>query len=53
MNYGNIIRWWQARIILLVEDEAGMSTVEYAIGTLFIWMSQAFVTTRYDRWPGK
>lgn len=31
---GNILRRWQARITVLAVDESGMSTVEYAIGTI-------------------
>lgn len=31
---GNMIRDIRARVTLLVIDEAGMSTVEYAIGTI-------------------
>jgi hypothetical protein len=30
----NMIRWMRARLTLLAVDEAGMSTVEYAIGTI-------------------
>lgn len=31
---GSVFRRWQARLVLLAVDEAGMSTVEYAIGTI-------------------
>ena len=31
---GNTIRWMRARLALLAVDETGMSTVEYAIGTI-------------------
>jgi len=31
---GNKIRMWWARLTLLATDDAGMSTVEYAIGTI-------------------
>jgi len=31
---GNKIRAWWARLTLLVVDDDGMSTVEYAIGTI-------------------
>jgi hypothetical protein len=31
---GNTIRWMRARVTLLAVDETGMSTVEYAIGTV-------------------
>ncbi|BBX28988.1 DUF4244 domain-containing protein [Mycolicibacterium alvei] len=31
---GNMIQWANARAALLVVDESGMSTVEYAIGTI-------------------
>jgi hypothetical protein len=31
---GNTIRWMRARLALLAVDESGMSTVEYAIGTI-------------------
>lgn len=31
---GNIVRTIRARVILLAVDESGMSTVEYAIGTI-------------------
>lgn len=31
---GNKIRAWRARLTLLVVDDDGMSTVEYAIGTI-------------------
>lgn len=31
---GNIFRYLQARSTLLLADETGMSTVEYAIGTI-------------------
>lgn len=30
----NVFRSWQDRLTLLVVDESGMSTVEYAIGTI-------------------
>lgn len=30
----NVIRHIRARVMIVVADEAGMSTVEYAIGTL-------------------
>lgn len=30
----NRIRTWEARATLLLTDESGMSTVEYAIGTV-------------------
>jgi len=30
----NMIRWIRARMTVVVVDEAGMSTVEYAIGTI-------------------
>lgn len=30
----NLIRVFTARVILLASDESGMSTVEYAIGTI-------------------
>lgn len=30
----NMIREWKARLALLLVDDAGMSTVEYAIGTI-------------------
>ena len=33
MSY-RVIRAWKARIIFLVVDQSGMSTVEYAIGTI-------------------
>ena len=31
---GNMIRALRARMVLLVADETGMSTVEYAMGTI-------------------
>ena len=31
---GNTIRWVRTRLTLLAVDETGMSTVEYAIGTI-------------------
>jgi hypothetical protein len=31
---GNRIRWMRTRLTLLAVDETGMSTVEYAIGTI-------------------
>ena len=31
---GNTIRRWKANLTLLLVDDAGMSTVEYAIGTI-------------------
>ncbi|BBY51177.1 hypothetical protein MARA_46450 [Mycolicibacterium arabiense] len=31
---GNAIRWMRTRLTLLAVDETGMSTVEYAIGTI-------------------
>ena len=31
---GKIVRAWQARVTLLVVEDDGMSTVEYAIGTI-------------------
>jgi hypothetical protein len=31
---GNTIRWMRTRLTLLAVDETGMSTVEYAIGTI-------------------
>ncbi|WP_237569077.1 DUF4244 domain-containing protein [Mycolicibacterium lacusdiani] len=31
---GNAIRWLRTRLTLLAVDETGMSTVEYAIGTI-------------------
>jgi hypothetical protein len=34
MLVGNKIRAWRARLTLLVVDDDGMSTVEYAIGTI-------------------
>lgn len=34
MQFSAVRRWWQARATLLIEDESGMSTVEYAIGTI-------------------
>jgi len=34
MVKGNVIRRIQTRLVLLVVDEDGMSTVEYAIGTV-------------------
>jgi len=34
MVKGNVFRRIQARLVLLVVDEDGMSTVEYAIGTV-------------------
>ena len=30
----NMIRWIRARMTVVVVDETGMSTVEYAIGTI-------------------
>jgi hypothetical protein len=33
---GNVIRELKVRMALLLVDDTGMSTVEYAIGTLFI-----------------
>ncbi|MDX1889820.1 DUF4244 domain-containing protein [Mycolicibacterium sp. 050158] len=30
----NLFRWLRARLMLLAVDESGMSTVEYAIGTI-------------------
>jgi hypothetical protein len=36
MMVGNKIRVLWARLTLLAVDDDGMSTVEYAIGTLFI-----------------
>ncbi|MEU0495188.1 DUF4244 domain-containing protein [Mycobacterium sp. NPDC006124] len=32
--HGNVLRRVQARLVLLAVDEDGMSTVEYAIGTI-------------------
>jgi len=34
MKVGNIVRVLEARLTLLAADESGMSTVEYAIGTI-------------------
>lgn len=34
MLHGNVLRRVQARLVLLAVDEDGMSTVEYAIGTI-------------------
>jgi Protein of unknown function (DUF4244) len=34
MEVGNVFRVLRARLVLLTVDEAGMSTVEYAIGTI-------------------
>lgn len=34
MMFVNMIRLLRARMTLLVADESGMSTVEYAIGTI-------------------
>jgi hypothetical protein len=34
MLVGNKIREWRTRLTLLVVDDDGMSTVEYAIGTI-------------------
>lgn len=34
MELGNVFRVLRARVALLAVDEAGMSTVEYAIGTI-------------------
>jgi Protein of unknown function (DUF4244) len=34
MVVGNKIREWRTRLTLLVVDDDGMSTVEYAIGTI-------------------
>ena len=34
MKMDNLFRRWQARITVLAVDESGMSTVEYAIGTI-------------------
>ncbi len=31
---GNAMGWTRARLTLLVVDDSGMSTVEYAIGTI-------------------
>lgn len=30
----NMVRWIRARMTVVVADETGMSTVEYAIGTI-------------------
>jgi hypothetical protein len=34
MLVGNKIRMWWTRLTLLATDDTGMSTVEYAIGTI-------------------
>ena len=34
MVEGNVFRRLRARLVLLAVDESGMSTVEYAIGTI-------------------
>ena len=34
MLVGNKIREWRTRLTLLIVDDDGMSTVEYAIGTI-------------------
>ena len=34
MFEGNVFRRLRARLVLLAVDESGMSTVEYAIGTI-------------------
>jgi Protein of unknown function (DUF4244) len=34
MSVGNRIREWRTRLTLLLVDDDGMSTVEYAIGTI-------------------
>ena len=43
---GNMIQWANARAALLVVDESGMSTVEYAIGTIAAAVEEQSVTTR-------
>jgi hypothetical protein len=51
MKTANRFHAFKARVTLLSVDESGMSTVEYAIGTMVIYPCEALIGVEKRLWP--